>query len=91
MEVTVADASHDDGIAALQRADKVHHLAGAQRVVHDVRARPDPIAADHARQLGAVRLSLTTDVQNLPAQALYESMGWARDQKYHAYHFSLNS
>jgi GNAT superfamily N-acetyltransferase len=46
-------------------------------------------AADHARQLGAVRLSLTTDVQNLPAQALYESMGWARDQKYHAYHLAL--
>jgi GNAT superfamily N-acetyltransferase len=48
-------------------------------------------AADHARQFGAVRLSLTTDVQNLPAQALYESMGWARDQKYLAYHLSLNS
>jgi ribosomal protein S18 acetylase RimI-like enzyme len=46
-------------------------------------------AADHARQLGAVRLSLNTDVQNLPAQALYESMGWARDQKYHAYHLAL--
>jgi len=48
-------------------------------------------AADHARQLGAVRVSLTTDVQNLPAQALYESMGWARDQKFYAYHLSLNS
>lgn len=48
-------------------------------------------AADHARQLGPVRLSLNTDVQNLPAQALYESMGWARDQKYHAYHLSLNA
>lgn len=46
-------------------------------------------AADHARQLGAVRLSLNTDVQNLPAQALYASMGWARDQKYHAYHLAL--
>ena len=46
-------------------------------------------AADHARQLGAVRLSLNTDVQNLPAQALYASRGWARDQKYHAYHLAL--
>jgi hypothetical protein len=25
----------------------------------------------------------------LPAQALYESMGWARDQKYFAYHLAL--
>ena len=47
-------------------------------------------AVDHARQLGAVRLSLTTDVQNFSAQALYESMGWTRDQKYFAYHLSLN-
>jgi len=46
-------------------------------------------AADHARQLGAVRLSLTTNVQNLPAQSLYESMGWARDQKFYAYHLAL--
>ncbi len=47
-------------------------------------------AADHARQLGAVRLSLTTNVQNFPAQALYESMGWMRDQKFYAYHLPLN-
>ncbi len=46
-------------------------------------------AADHARQLGAVRLSLTTNVQNLPAQALYASMGWERDQKFDAYHLAL--
>jgi ribosomal protein S18 acetylase RimI-like enzyme len=46
-------------------------------------------AADHARQLGAVRLSLNTDVQNLAAQALYASMGWERDQKFYAYHLAL--
>ena len=46
-------------------------------------------ASDHARQMGAVRLSLTTNVQNLPAQALYESMGWTRDQKFYAYHLAL--
>ena len=46
-------------------------------------------AANHARQLGAVRLSLTTNVQNLPAQSLYASMGWERDQKFYAYHLAL--
>lgn len=46
-------------------------------------------AAAHARQLGAVRLSLNTDVQNLPAQALYASLGWERDQKFYAYHLAL--
>jgi ribosomal protein S18 acetylase RimI-like enzyme len=48
-------------------------------------------ASDHARQLGAVRLSLTTNVQNLPAQSLYESMGWERDQKFNAYHLALKA
>ena len=48
-------------------------------------------AADHARQLGAVRLSLTTNVQNLPAQSLYEYMGWERDQKFYAYHRALKA
>jgi GNAT superfamily N-acetyltransferase len=46
-------------------------------------------ASDHAVQMGAVRLSLNTDVKNVPAQALYESMGWARDQKFYAYHLAL--
>jgi GNAT superfamily N-acetyltransferase len=46
-------------------------------------------ASEHARQLGAVRLSLTTNVQNLPAQSLYASMGWERDQKFYAYHLAL--
>ena len=46
-------------------------------------------ATDHARQLGAVRLSLTTNVQNLPAQSLYAAMGWERDQKFYAYHLAL--
>lgn len=48
-------------------------------------------AADHARQLGAVRLSLTTNMQNLPAQALYASMGWERDQIFYAYHLALKA
>ncbi|WP_295522574.1 GNAT family N-acetyltransferase [Limnohabitans sp. Rim8] len=46
-------------------------------------------ASDHAVQMGAVRLSLNTDVKNVPAQALYESMGWARDQKFYTYHLTL--
>jgi GNAT superfamily N-acetyltransferase len=46
-------------------------------------------ASSYAREMGAVRLSLNTNVQNLPAQALYESMGWTRDQKFHAYHLAL--
>ena len=42
-------------------------------------------ASEHARQLGAVRLSLTTAVDNVTAQTLYESSGWVRDQKFYAY------
>jgi ribosomal protein S18 acetylase RimI-like enzyme len=47
------------------------------------------MAAAYARALGAVRLSLSTAIDNLPAQALYEREGWARDQRFFAYHLAL--
>ena len=45
-------------------------------------------ATDHARALGAVRVSLNTDVANAAAQATYEARGWNRDRAYYAYHFT---
>jgi ribosomal protein S18 acetylase RimI-like enzyme len=36
-------------------------------------------ATDLAREQGAASLSLSTAVDNVPAQRLYESLGWARD------------
>ena len=42
-------------------------------------------AAEHARSLGAASLSLSTALDNLPAQALYESLGWQRDQGFCEY------
>lgn len=63
----------------------------------DPRARRQGVAAAllsagqaHARQLGAVRLSLTTNIENVSAQALYEASGWQRDQQFYAYHLYLN-
>jgi GNAT superfamily N-acetyltransferase len=47
-------------------------------------------AVAHARSLGAVRVSLNTDVANTAAQAVYEARGWKRDSEYHAYHFALH-
>jgi GNAT superfamily N-acetyltransferase len=46
-------------------------------------------AADHARALGAAGLSLTTALDNQPAQALYESLGWKRDQEFCEYALAL--
>ncbi|MEO8810219.1 MAG: GNAT family N-acetyltransferase [Rhodanobacter sp.] len=42
-------------------------------------------AANHARSLGAASLSLSTALDNLPAQALYESLGWQRSQGFCEY------
>ena len=44
-------------------------------------------ATDHARALGAVRVTLNTDIQNTSAQAVYEARGWKRDREYFVYHF----
>lgn len=46
-------------------------------------------AAEHARSLGAASLTLSTALDNLPAQALYESLGWQRDQGFCEYDLML--
>jgi ribosomal protein S18 acetylase RimI-like enzyme len=45
-------------------------------------------AAAYARAQGAVRLALSTGIDNLAAQSLYESTGWVRDEAY--FHYSLS-
>ena len=42
-------------------------------------------AEHHAIQNGFARMDLTTAKTNLPAQALYESLGWKRDEVFYAY------
>ena len=42
-------------------------------------------AEAHAQAHGIGRMDLTTARSNLPAQALYESLGWSRDQVFFAY------
>jgi len=42
-------------------------------------------AQAHAREAGAVRLDLTTAHTNTRAQALYESLGWKRDEAFRTY------
>ena len=41
----------------------------------------------HAQKAGVVRMELATAVNNHQAQALYESLGWQRDEEF--YHYSL--
>jgi len=45
-------------------------------------------AVDYARAAGAVRLTLSTAHDNTAAQALYESMGWRRDDRFLVYDFA---
>ena len=47
-------------------------------------------AADQARALGAASMSLATALDNAPAQALYESLGWQRDQGFCEYGLTLS-
>jgi GNAT superfamily N-acetyltransferase len=46
-------------------------------------------AARHARTIGAVRLTLSTEITNIPAQSLYEKAGWKRDVVFCVYHLAL--
>ena len=47
-------------------------------------------AVAHAQSAQAVRMSLTTNVANKTAQAVYEAQGWEREQAFLTYNFKLN-
>jgi GNAT superfamily N-acetyltransferase len=62
-------------------AEKVRRLGiGAQLLM---------AARDHAIQTGAVRLVLSTAVQNITAQALYKRQGWHKDTAFFQYEYEL--
>ena len=46
-------------------------------------------AANYGRAIGAIRLSLSTAIDNETAQALYVSQDWVRDTKFYAYSLPL--
>ena len=46
-------------------------------------------AAAYGREQGAVRLTLSTEVANLAAQALYESEGWKKQEEFFVYNLAL--
>jgi len=48
-------------------------------------------AADRAKHDGKLRVTLSTASTNLQAQALYESLGWERDNEFYVYNLSLSS
>ncbi|PYE56365.1 GNAT family N-acetyltransferase [Deinococcus yavapaiensis] len=46
-------------------------------------------ARQHAAETGVARLTLSTAVDNLGAQALYEANGWTRDEGFYTYNLPL--
>lgn len=48
-------------------------------------------AHEYAANNGMARLDLTTAKNNLNAQALYESLGWLRDEVFYTYTKEMNS
>jgi ribosomal protein S18 acetylase RimI-like enzyme len=47
-------------------------------------------AQTYAKNNGFVRLDLTTAKTNTSAQALYESLGWIRDEEFYAYNKEIS-
>ena len=46
-------------------------------------------AADYGRLVGALRLTLSTEITNVPAQSLYEKLGWKRNTEFCTYQITL--
>ena len=47
-------------------------------------------AHEFARSTGAQRVELSTAIDNVPAQALYESLGYIRDEQFYFYELPLD-
>lgn len=45
-------------------------------------------ATEYAAATNAKGLTLKTSVDNLPAQSMYESMGWKRNERFYTYDFT---
>ena len=48
-------------------------------------------ATEHALSTGAVRIDLSTALDNAPAQALYEDLGYHKDSEFFVYSLDLES
>src|SRR5215469_8248475 len=46
-------------------------------------------AAEYGRRVGALRLVLSTELKNTPAQSLYEKLGWKRNTEFCTYQITL--
>jgi len=46
-------------------------------------------AVEYARTLRAIRLTLSTEITNVSAQAFYQTAGWKRDERFFVYHFVM--
>ncbi len=46
-------------------------------------------AAEYGRRVGALRLTLSTEVSNTTAQSVYEKLGWKRDTAFFTYQLAL--
>ena len=46
-------------------------------------------AAQYGRSVGAIRITLSTGMENNSAKALYLSQGWKQDAAFHVFHFGL--
>jgi GNAT superfamily N-acetyltransferase len=46
-------------------------------------------AAEYGRRIGALRLTLSTEVTNTTAQSVYEKLGWKRDTDFYVYQLAL--
>ncbi len=76
-------------------------LAGPVYVLYDLYVEPQArrhgvgrallqAAAERGRRDGKLRMTLSTAKTNLNAQALYESLGWERDNDFYIYNLNIS-
>ena len=98
--VFIADVDHRPVGFTLLYPSFSSTAAGRIFVLNDLFVKPDQrkggvghallqAAADFGRAEGAIRLTLSTAIDNRTAQAVYEGMGWVRNTQFFTYNLAL--
>lgn len=98
--VFIADVDHQPVGFTLLYPSFSSTAAGRIFVLNDLFVKPDArtagvgsallqAGADFGRAEGAIRLTLSTAIDNTTAQAVYERMGWVRNTAFFTYNLTL--
>jgi GNAT superfamily N-acetyltransferase len=99
--IFVANAENGDGVGFAQLFPSFSSVSMERTfILNDLYVAPSArrsgvaaklldAATQYGRSVGAIRITLSTGMENNSAKALYLSQGWKQDEAFHVFHLGL--